>query len=67
MEEKRKRPSSPAQRSAVARYNAANTKQYPFRINLNTDQDILEKLEKVSSVAGYIKQLIREDIQRGNG
>ena len=64
MEEKRKRQSSPAQRSAVARYNAANTKQYPFRINLNTDQDILEKLETVPSVAGYIKQLIRQDIEK---
>jgi hypothetical protein len=65
MEEKKKRPSSPAQRSAVARYNATTTKQYPFRLNLHTDQDILAKLESVPSVAGYIKELIRADIERG--
>ena len=65
MEEKRKRTSSPAQRTAVAKYNAANTKQFPIRFNLNTDQDILEKLSQVPSVAGYIKELIRADIGKG--
>ena len=64
MSETRKRPSSPAQRKAVIKYNAANTKQYPIRFNLNTDQDIIEKLSQVPSVAGYIKQLIRDDIRK---
>lgn len=30
-----------------------------------TDADILEHLQKQESTAGYIKQLIREDIQKG--
>jgi hypothetical protein len=67
MEKKKKPTASVAHNRATAKYNAANTKQFPFRLNLNTDQDVLAKLETVDSVAGYIKQLIREDIQRGNG
>lgn len=52
---------------ANAKYNAANTKQIPIRLNINTDKDIIAKLETVDSVAGYIKQLIREDIKRTPG
>lgn len=65
MEEKKKykhSTSSPAHNRATAKYNAANTKQYPIRLNLNTDKDIIEKLSTVDSVAGYIKDLIRADI-----
>lgn len=32
-------------------------------INTDTDKDILEKLETVSNVSDYIKELIREDIK----
>lgn len=46
------------------RYNAQNTKQIPLRLNRNTDADILAKLENVGNVRGYIKRLIREDIER---
>lgn len=31
----------------------------------NTEQDIIEKLDSVPNKAGYIKQLIRQDIQAG--
>ena len=59
------RKSSDARIKANTKYNKNNTKQYPIRFNLNTDQDIIDKLSKVDNVAGYIKQLIREDIKRG--
>ena len=59
--------SSDAQIRASAKYNVANTKQYPFRLNLNTDQDVIAKLETVPSVAGYIKELIRDDIKKNPG
>ena len=59
--------SSDAQIRASAKYNVANTKQYPFRLNLNTDQDVIAKLETVPSVAGYIKELIRDDIKKTPG
>ena len=49
---------------AQAKYDQANTKKVLFKFNLNTDKDILERLEKVGNKQGYVKRLIREDIER---
>lgn len=49
---------------AINKFNKANTKIYPVRLNFNTDKDIIEKLESVESKQGYIKELIRQDISR---
>ena len=49
---------------ASAKYNASNTKAIPFRLNLNTDTDIFEKLSSVDNVQGYLKSLIRADIEK---
>lgn len=35
-----------------------------FRFNRNTDADILKRLEEVGNKQGYIKSLIRADIER---
>lgn len=56
--------SSKAQREAVARYDATNTKRYTVKVNRNTEADILAHLENTENVAGYIKALIREDMKR---
>lgn len=55
---------TPAEIKAINKYNKANTKIYPIRLNFNTDKDIIEKLESVESKQGYIKDLIRQDISR---
>lgn len=53
---------------AVKKYDAANTTQVHLKLNLNTDADILARLEQVSKQEGgkqgYIKRLIRQDIDR---
>lgn len=46
------------------RYNAKSSKIVPLRLNLNTDSDILNKLDQVPSKMGYIKELIRKDMQK---
>ena len=46
----------------IAKYQKANTKTYLIRINKNTEQDIIKRLESVKSKNGYIKKLIREDV-----
>lgn len=51
-----------AQLKATAKYQKKNTRMFTLRLNLNTDMDIIEKLEQVSNKQGYIKQLIRTDI-----
>lgn len=52
-----------AQRKATARYDANNTVRISLKFNLNTDIDILDKLESVANKTGYIKELIRKDIE----
>lgn len=49
---------------AINKFNKEKTKSVQLRLNINTDADILEKLENVASKMGYIKRLIREDIQK---
>ena len=53
-----------AQRKAQRRYDAENTRQVHLKLNRNTDKDVLDKLDEVPSKQGYIKMLIREDLER---
>lgn len=52
-----------AQKAASAKYDYNNTKRIALKLNLNTDSDILDKLSQVDNVQGYIKKLIRKDIE----
>ena len=55
-----------AKREAIKKYDAANTRQYHLKLNLNTDQDIIEHLAQMAGMdggmQGYIKKLIRDDM-----
>lgn len=53
---------SEARRRANAKYDKSHTKQFNFKLNLQTDSDIIEKFKSVDNVQGYIKGLVREDI-----
>lgn len=55
-----------AQRKAVAKYNKAHTKAIQIKLNTTTDRDIIERLDNVDSKQGYIKKLIRTDIENNN-
>ena len=56
MEEKKERPQD--------RYNREKTVVKSFRFVTATEQDILDKLDSIPNKSGYIKSLIRADIQR---
>ena len=58
------KPTTEAQKRAVKKYDAANTKQVHLKLNKVTDADILAHLERMENVQGYIKRLIREDMER---
>ena len=45
------------------KYDKANTIQVKLKLNLKTDSDILEALERSGNKQGYIKRLIRADIK----
>ena len=55
---------SEAQKRAQAKYDKANTTQIILKLNKKTDADILEKLQGVDNRQGYIKELIRQDLER---
>lgn len=55
---------SDAQKKAVRKYDEAKTVQFKMKLNKGTDADILKKLDSVSNKQGYIKELIRADIEQ---
>lgn len=52
-----------AQAKASAKYDKANTKMKSFKFNLNTDADILARLEAIENAQGFIKGMIRNNIK----
>ena len=48
------------------RYNKKSTISCNIRLMKNTEQDLIDKLESVPNKAGYIKALIRLDIESNN-
>ena len=50
---------------AQMKYDAKATRQIRLKLNLNSDADILAKLDAVDNKQGYIKDLIRKDIKDG--
>lgn len=52
-----------AQKRAAAKYDKSHTKGVYIKLNKTTDADILNRLQEVGNVQGYIKELIRKDIE----
>lgn len=50
------------QKKAILKYDKENTTQIKMKLNNKTDSDILEQLNKQPNKQGYIKELIRKDI-----
>ena len=55
---------SESKKRTIAKYDANNTSRVAIKLNNKTDADILKKLSEVPNKQGYIKRLIREDIER---
>ena len=53
---------SKAYKAAQARYDKSRCTRVNLKLNNNTDADIISKLDSVPSKQGYIKGLIRKDI-----
>lgn len=49
-----------------AKYDAKATKRYGLKLNIKYDNDVIEKLESVENIQGYIKALIRKDMETSN-
>lgn len=46
------------------RFDRLNSKVYRLKVMIRTEQDIIAKLDSVPNKAGYIKALIRADIEK---
>jgi hypothetical protein len=47
-------------------FDKANTRMLHLKLNKKTDADILERIENVSNIQAYLKELIRADIALHN-
>jgi len=61
--EKTKRKTSTSA-AAVKKWQSSHVKRYGFPVMIDTEPEIIEKLESVPNKSGYIKQLIRQGIER---
>lgn len=52
------------QSKASMKYNEKNVKQMKLALNKKTDVDIIEHLDKIRNKQGYIKELIRRDMDK---
>lgn len=57
--------STDAQIRASAKYNKENVKMIVLHLNITTDKDILDYLAKKDNKTGYVKDLIRADMEKG--
>ena len=49
---------------SIMKYDRENTVQIKLKLNKKTDADILQKLEESGSKQGYLKALVRQDIEK---
>jgi hypothetical protein len=50
----------PISKAANARYDAKNTIHYGFKLNRNTDADLIEMLEAADNKQALIKEALRK-------
>lgn len=55
---------SESQKKADRNYRSNKTKSFSMTLFPSTEADIIDKLESVENKAGYVKQLIRDDIKK---
>lgn len=53
-----------SQKKAQAKYDKANTRQIHLKLNRRTDADVIQALDSAESKQGYIKRLIRADLEK---
>lgn len=50
-------------KTSQARYDKANTKGYYIKLNLKTDKELIEFLDKLENRQGFIKKALSEYIK----
>ena len=55
---------TPAERKAADKYQKEHIKVYRIKLNDRTDFALIQHLDSLDNVQGYIKALIRSDIDK---
>ena len=50
---------------AVKKWQAAHVKRYGFPVMIDTEPEVIAKLDSVPNKSKYIKDLIKADIEKG--
>ena len=53
-----------AAKAAKARYDAKTARYISLKLNRNTQQDIIDHLERQTSIQAYLINLVREDMKK---
>lgn len=61
---KEKKPEQFDKQTYDYEYSKKNLRKISFYLNRNTENDIIEFLEKQKNIGGFIKQLIRDHISK---
>ena len=56
-----------AQAEYMANYEKENLRQIRLKINRKTEPELLAWIEKQENIQGYIKELIRKDMEQAEG
>lgn len=64
VESTRKGGGAMSETEARKQWTKNNTRFFGLKLQKSTDAAIIEKLESVESIQGYIKELIRQDIEK---
>ena len=51
---------------AVKKWQSTHVKRYGFPVMIDTEPEVIDKLESVQNKSAYIKNLIKADIAKGN-
>ena len=51
----------------MAQYEKENLRQIRLKINRKTEPELLAWIEKQDNIQGYIKELIRKDMEQAEG
>ena len=57
---------SEAKKAAKARYDAKTAVYISLKLNVNTDAELIELLKSQPNVQGFLKELIRKEIKKGD-
>lgn len=47
------------------KYGAKSIRRFRLDLNRNTDEEMISYLERIDNVQGYLKKIIKADMQKG--